>query len=110
MLDLQAMPAWEVDGIETLAHFEWAPVLVGESVSTSPEQARVRDCVYGAATAPACPYWHFPKLVAAIRFERTTFWVWARRAATAPRCKKGMVVAGWLEHPASGFGRLCSSA
>jgi hypothetical protein len=20
-----------------------------------------RDCVYGAATAPACPYWHFPQ-------------------------------------------------
>jgi hypothetical protein len=56
LLDLQATPApptltlprlrgrvrvgwWEVDGIEPLAK---------------------KDCVYSAATAPACPYLHFP--------------------------------------------------
>jgi len=33
---------WEVDGIEPLAR---------------------RDRVYDAATAPACPYWHFPKVL-----------------------------------------------
>ena len=42
---------WEVDGIEPLAR---------------------RDCVYSAATAPACPYLHFPivlRVVAGIGVE-----------------------------------------
>ncbi len=39
---------WEVDGIEPLAR---------------------RDRVYSAATAPACPYWHFPGTVAGPRFR-----------------------------------------
>jgi hypothetical protein len=56
LLDLQATPAcyvwWEADGIEPLAR---------------------RDRVYGAATAPACPYLHFPSfhLVAGIGVEPT---------------------------------------